>query len=206
MRQPGSQARAFRGRGTTRRVRLLPLLALAAAVWPVEDGDTSSRTWLQVSSADQVDAAEWRVYPFDSCPTADTAMKCSYIGARGSGAPAQADLFGAPPDGRCTFQADLHYQWVGGAPVKIENGNVNVINSVRATTTTVPSAAALLRRPRCTGLGLGRPRPGRMPGDRQGLAAAEPAEVTADRAGAATAGPCRCRGAGPCWTGAGIAG
>jgi len=207
-------------------------------VWPVEDGDTSSGTWLQVSSADQVDAAEWRVYPLDSCPTADPALKCSYIGGPGSGAPATADLFGTPPDGRWTadndattidatgtiqltscppgtgscppnrqgnaayavvdsyldvdqlnpdgsvckvnrdygwalgqsasefvittdvhhqplsyhvsapvsqncggsrvFQADLHYQWVAGDPVKIENGNVNVINSVRATTTTVP--------------------------------------------------------------------
>jgi hypothetical protein len=53
-----------------------------------------------------VDAAEWRVYPDDRCPTADTTMKCSYIGAPGSGAPAQADLFTDPSDGRWTADND----------------------------------------------------------------------------------------------------
>ena len=36
------------------------------------------------------------------------------------------------------FQLDLHVQWLSGNAVKIDGGNVNVINSVRATTTTVP--------------------------------------------------------------------
>jgi beta-lactam-binding protein with PASTA domain len=36
------------------------------------------------------------------------------------------------------FRMDLHVQWKGGNPIKSEGGNVNVINSVRATTTTVP--------------------------------------------------------------------
>jgi len=41
--------------------------------------------------------------------------------------------------GSRVFQADLHFQWGGnGNPVKLDGGNVNVINSVRATTTTVP--------------------------------------------------------------------
>jgi PASTA domain len=36
------------------------------------------------------------------------------------------------------FAPELVYQWIGGNPVKIDGGNVSVINSVRATTTTVP--------------------------------------------------------------------
>ena len=37
------------------------------------------------------------------------------------------------------FQLDLHFQWRSGNAVKIDGGNVNVINSVRATPTTVPA-------------------------------------------------------------------
>jgi len=36
------------------------------------------------------------------------------------------------------FQMHLHMNGLSGSPVKIDGGNVNVINSVRATTTTVP--------------------------------------------------------------------
>jgi hypothetical protein len=37
------------------------------------------------------------------------------------------------------FGIDLHVQWEGGNPIKIDGGRVNVINSVRQKTTTVPS-------------------------------------------------------------------
>jgi hypothetical protein len=40
--------------------------------------------------------------------------------------------------GSRVFQLDLHFQWLHGNAVKIDGGNVNVINSVRATPTTVP--------------------------------------------------------------------
>ena len=36
------------------------------------------------------------------------------------------------------FGIDLHIEWKGGNPIKIDGGNVNVINSVLATTTKVP--------------------------------------------------------------------
>ena len=35
------------------------------------------------------------------------------------------------------FAVDLHIGWTAGNPVKIDGGNVNVINSVRTTTTTI---------------------------------------------------------------------
>ena len=40
--------------------------------------------------------------------------------------------------GSRTFKSDLHFQWLDGVAVKLDGGNVNVINSVRATATTVP--------------------------------------------------------------------
>jgi hypothetical protein len=41
------------------------------------------------------------------------------------------------------FAIDLHIWWTGGNPVKIDGGSVNVLNSVRATTTTVPDVIGL---------------------------------------------------------------
>jgi hypothetical protein len=41
------------------------------------------------------------------------------------------------------FAVDLRIVWTSGNPVKIDGGNINVINSVRETTTTVPDVTGL---------------------------------------------------------------
>src|SRR5262249_27107585 len=41
------------------------------------------------------------------------------------------------------FRPELVFGWVNGNPVKIDGGNIDVINSVRATTTTVPRVLGL---------------------------------------------------------------
>ena len=41
------------------------------------------------------------------------------------------------------FAVDLHIGWTTGNPVKIDGGTINVINSVRETTTTVPDVTGL---------------------------------------------------------------
>jgi hypothetical protein len=46
-------------------------------------------------------------------------------------------------DGSRTFAVDLYIQWTGGNGVVIDGGNVNVLNSVRAATTTVPDVTGL---------------------------------------------------------------
>jgi hypothetical protein len=46
-------------------------------------------------------------------------------------------------DGSRQFAIDLHIQWTADNGVKIDGGNVSVINSVRATTTTVPDVTSL---------------------------------------------------------------
>ena len=43
------------------------------------------------------------------------------------------------------FAVDLHIGWTAGNPVKIDGGTVNVINSVRATTTIVPAVTGLIQ-------------------------------------------------------------
>jgi hypothetical protein len=46
------------------------------------------------------------------------------------------------------FAVDLHIEWTNGNPVKIDGGNINVINSVRTTTTsTVPGVTGLTQAP-----------------------------------------------------------
>ncbi len=46
-------------------------------------------------------------------------------------------------EGSRQFAVDLYIQWTGANDVKIDGGNVNVLNSVRATTTTVPDVTGL---------------------------------------------------------------
>lgn len=46
-------------------------------------------------------------------------------------------------EGSRQFALDLHIEWTADNGVKIDGGNVNVIDSVRATTTTVPPVAGL---------------------------------------------------------------
>jgi hypothetical protein len=201
----------------------------------MEEADgTSSGTWLQVSTVDQVGAQQWAAYPQNSCPTQDPNGACNYVSGNsqvveygyplwnhwtagndattidaigtfmvtscpdgtdscasnqqtgdkfaiaetymevdqlnpdGSVCQANRDYgwtvdgqpgsefivtsdehhdplsyhLSAPVSQNCggsrTFQAFVHFQYIYGDPVKLDGGNVNVINSVRATTTTVP--------------------------------------------------------------------
>ena len=46
-------------------------------------------------------------------------------------------------EGSRQFVVDLYIQWTGANDVKIDGGNVNVLDSVRATTTTVPDVTGL---------------------------------------------------------------
>ena len=46
-------------------------------------------------------------------------------------------------EGSRQFMVDLYIQWTGANGVKIDGGNVNVLNSVRETTTTVPDVTGL---------------------------------------------------------------
>jgi hypothetical protein len=208
-------------------------------VWPMNAADgTSTGTWIQVSSAGQVGAHQWPVYPDDRCVPDDFTGVCVYVGGShalpawdfadafqwdrwtagndattidasgylqvtscpdgtdscevsqtGSDYQASAETYmevdqlnpdgsvcqvnrdygrtadgqpgsyyftvtttvhhepisyhlSAPVSQNCggsrTFQANLHFQWVAGDPLKLENGDINVIDSERATTTTVP--------------------------------------------------------------------
>jgi PASTA domain len=46
-------------------------------------------------------------------------------------------------EGSRQFMVDLYIQWTGANGVKVDGGNVNVLNSVRETTTTVPDVTGL---------------------------------------------------------------
>ncbi|HSZ63580.1 MAG TPA: ricin-type beta-trefoil lectin domain protein [Terriglobales bacterium] len=46
-------------------------------------------------------------------------------------------------NGSRAFSADLHMQYINGNPIKIEGGNINVINSATAQTTRVPGVIGL---------------------------------------------------------------
>ena len=46
-------------------------------------------------------------------------------------------------EGSRQFMVDLYIQWTGANGVKVDGGNVNVIDSVRETTTTVPDVTGL---------------------------------------------------------------